>query len=321
VLPYTLNPMIDSYFPALRTGYAEKREMRPLLAVLDNFDAPSGELPHGEIVESVMLLHGRLKDEEIQNLHGDSAAPFDFHDLIAVPAEQLVDGFDALTVGTTASFYNMVTDNLRLLMEEQPSVRVVNVSQSQTPARLIEPFLGPIEKNAKFRGKLAKGLHLTEDATAAEVISSLLEHTEEMVHSDPDIVAAGARYQDAARQAYGKGIVNVIAAGNQGALAGTLSQMGVHTTPATFRSLLVNDWVTVVGAATRDSQPSKLNSPQSGIEVYALGEQLPFQARGIRARVDGTSVAAPLIASQAAATLKQHPEWTATQLEHDIRFG
>ena len=60
--------MTTSPFSALRTGYAERREAKPLVALVDNFD--QGSPPHGEITESVMLMHGGLHDEEIQRMHG-----------------------------------------------------------------------------------------------------------------------------------------------------------------------------------------------------------------------------------------------------------
>ncbi|MFA5509185.1 MAG: hypothetical protein WC423_27430, partial [Vulcanimicrobiota bacterium] len=40
-------------FPAIRTGYAEPKESRPKVAVMDNFRGSEAEPTHGEMVESV----------------------------------------------------------------------------------------------------------------------------------------------------------------------------------------------------------------------------------------------------------------------------
>ena len=111
-----------------------------------------------------------------------------------------------------------------------------------------------------------------------------------------------------------------IAAGNQGELARSLGEMGVKTSPETFRSILLNDWVTVVGAATAQGTPASLNSPDSGVEVYALGENVPVRIHNQTGLANGTSVSTPLIASQAAATFKAHPDWTPHQLEQEMLY-
>lgn len=307
-------------FPAMRTGLAERREKKPLVAVVDNFRDSETTTSHGEITESVMLTHGRLKDEEIQRLHGESGAPFPPQVVVEAPAEQTLAAYSTFSIGATTSFFNMVSDNIDFVLQEQPTIRVINQSQSQTPGRLAEPFLGFLSDSEEFRSHMASGLGLEADAPAPKVISSLLDFTEVLLQEHPVAKQAKERYTLSAKRAYDKGVVNVIAAGNQGPLASSLQEAGVKAGPGAFRSVLVNDYVTVVGAATAEGQLSQITSPDSGYEVLALGEGVPFSVDGQTALANGTSVATPLIASQAADTVKRHPDWGVAQIENDM-FG
>lgn len=309
-----------SRYPALRSGYAEKKESRPSVALVDNFREGSG-IAHGQITESVLILHGGLRDEDIQRLHGESGAPFDPQLLLDCPKDEFVEAFDAFTVGATASFLNMVSDNLDLVSAELPSVRVLNQSQSQTPARLVEPFLQPIFDQPEFRSRLAEALELAPQAEAKQVVTSLLAHTEVTLASNPELFEAKERYAQSSKDAFEQGLVNVIAGGNQGAFATKLSELGVETTPNAFRSVLLNNYVTVVGAATADGKIASLNSPNAGVEVYALGENVQFSVNGQNLAANGTSVAAPLVSGRAAQLVAQHPQWTAQEVEGALLAG
>ena len=319
---YILNSTMTeiSRYPALRSGYAEKKESRPSVALVDNFREDSG-IAHGQVTESVLILHGGLRDEDIQRLHGESGAPFDPQLLLDCPKDQLVEAYDAFTVGATASFLNMVSDNLDLVSSELPSVRVLNQSQSQTPARLVEPFLQPIFGQPEFRSRLAEALELPAQAEPKQVVTSLLAHTEATLTSNPELSEAKERYALSSKLAFEQGLVNVVAGGNQGIFAAKLSELGVEASPNAFRSVLLNDYVTVVGAATADGKIATLNSPNAGIEVYALGENVPFSVNGQNLAANGTSVAAPLVAGRAAQLVAQHPQWSAQEIEGALLTG
>lgn len=313
--------MVSSSFPAIRTGYAEPKEKAPRVAVMDNFRDADSQLAHGEICESVMMLHGGLQDQEIQRLHAESGPQVWPQDVIEAPADQVLSAYDTFAAQATISFYNMVSDNLRLVLDEQPSVRVINQSQSQTPVRLMEPFLKPLFEQGEFRQRLAQELDMDPSSPPGRVISQLLDHTEGLLTEDSAVAEARERYTATAREAFEKGVLNVVAGGNQGVLASQLQQAGVQTSPASYRSILLNDFVTVVGAATGSGAKADLNSPNAGVEVYALGEGVTFKDGEQVLAANGTSVATPLIASQAADTVRRHPEWSAAQVKQDILFG
>ena len=306
-------------FPALKTGYAEPKERTPKVAILDSFRADDARPAHGEMVESVMLTHGGLKDEDIQRYHAESGPFISPQDVLEAPDGRLLESYAYFSRGAGASFLNMVSDNLEQVMWEQPSVRVVNQSQSQTPARIAEPFFQAVFEDPQFRERLAARLELPSDSPAPKVASSLLKLTEGILTHDKGVNVAKERYESIAKAAYEKGIVQVIAAGNQGSLSSWLQEQGVESGGQSFRSLLVNDWVTVVGGATADGKISKITSPGAGAEVFALGENVPFRLGGRTLAASGTSLAAPLISSFAVQILEQNPEWGAGQVEARMR--
>lgn len=301
---------------ALRTGYAEKIEKKPLVALADSFRVAENGA-HGEITESVLLLHGKLDETEIQRLHAESGAPLEPQTVLSAPSGQILERFDRFAAGAATSFLDMTSDNLQLVMGEMPSVRVISQSQSQTPTRILEPFLGAIKDNPEFRDRLAEELKL-EDPSVGSVLSGLTSHTEYMLRDDETVQDAAERYETLAKAAYDKGIVNLIAGGNQGALAREFDALGATTSPSAFRSVLVNEYVTVVGAARADGKESDVNSPNASVEVYGLGEQVPVLVQGQSALANGTSVATPLVAGQALDLLKKNPEWTAFQVENEL---
>lgn len=311
---------MDMKFPAMRTGYAEPREVKPKVAVFDNFREDSEPVAHGEMVESVMMMHGGLKGSEIQRYHAESGAPISPLDVLESPSEHVLEAYLHFSRGATASFFHMVSDNLEQVMREQPDLKVVNQSQSQTPARLLEPFLAPLAQDSEFREKLAQRLGLAREASVPQVTGAMLRLTEVVVSHDKDIGEARKRYDEVSHRAFESGIVNVIAAGNQGPLAASLREQGVETSENSFRSILVNDWVTVVGGATADSKVSAITSPDSGAELYALGEKVPFRLGDQVVMGNGTSLSAPLIASYAVQILDQNPGLSPDQVEARMKL-
>lgn len=286
---------------------------------MDNFRSSEAEPAHGEMVESVMLTHGGLRDQDIQRYHAESGPFVSPQEVVESPAEKLLETYTYFARGATASFYNMVCDNLEQVMTKQPEVKVVNQSQSLTPARIAEPFLQPVMEDQNFRARMAGPLGLPADSAGALVASRLLKLTETIVAKDREIESVRARYEEVSRQAYESGIVNVVAAGNQGVLASSLEAQGVQTSADTFRSVLVNDWVTVVGGATSDGKVSRITSPNSGAEVFALGENVPFRIDGQTLTASGTSLSAPLIASYAVLLQEQNPELGPAQIEAQMK--
>lgn len=302
---------------ALRTGYAEKKEVQPKVALVDNFRNADTSLAHGEITDSVLTIHGQLEDSDVQRLHGETAPPFHPTEVYEAPAEEILGKYTNFVTGAATSFLDMTSDNIELVLNEMPSVKVISQSQSQTPTRLVQTFLDPLQNDADFRSRIAKGLGLESDSLG-QVLSSLTQHTETALRQSELVQDASKRYEQLAEQAYDAGVSNIIAGGNQGELAEQFKAYGAETSPSAFRSILVNDHVTVVGASTKDGQVASLNSPNAGVEVYALGEAVPFKADGQVQYANGTSVSTPLVAGQAVKVLNSNPDFSVFQVENAL---
>lgn len=301
----------------LSTGYAEPRERAPRLAILDDFDGDPNGFPHGQAVESVLLSHSNLTPDQIQRMQNEPPQA----DLVKLMRQDNMDflsAFRTMTARNLAGFYGSTAQNLRTILQEQPSVQVISQSQGETTARQLESIFDGVINNEAFRQGVAQALG-QPGASPAELCKGLLDEADAISGKDPLVRQARQEYQLAAREAYNHGVTYVVAAGNHGALARELEGMGVETSPSAFRNILVCDYTTVVGANDAQGRESSLNSPHSGIEVRALGENIAWNSEDGRSGVNsGTSFAAPIVAGQILRELEANPKLTPFQLENKL---
>ena len=301
----------------LATGYAEPKERAPRLAQLDDFDGDPKGFPHGQAVESVLLSHSHLTPDQVQRMQNEPPQA-DLTKLIKEDKLDFLTAFRAMTARNLAGFYSATATNLHTIVQEQPGVQVISQSQGETTARQLELIFDGINNNQAFRQGVAQTLG-QPGATPAEICKTLLQEADAVAGKDPLVQQARQQYQLAARAVYDKGITYLVAAGNHGAFARDLEQMGVETSPSAFRNILVCDYTTVVGANDAQGKESSLNSPHSGIEVRALGEDLAWNSEDGQSGVhSGTSFATPIVAGQMLQELDSDPKLTPFQLENKL---
>ncbi|MBN9418864.1 MAG: S8 family serine peptidase [Candidatus Eremiobacteraeota bacterium] len=301
----------------LATGYAEPRERAPRLAMLDDFDGDPNGFPHGQAVESVLLSHSDLTPDQVQRMQNEPPQA-DLTKLVKENKLDFVTAFRTMTARNLAGFYTATAQNLQTILHEQPTVQVISQSQGETTARQLEMVFDGVVNNQAFRQGVAQTLG-QPGATATEVCKALLDEADAVAGKDPLVQKARQEYQLAAREAYNQGVTYVVAAGNHGAFARQLENMGVEASSSAFRNILVCDYATVVGANDAQGQESSLNSPHAGIEVRALGEDIAWNtAEGQSGVNSGTSFATPIVAGEILRELDKNPKLTPFQLENKL---
>lgn len=301
----------------LSNGYAEPRERAPRVAVLDDFDGDPKGFPHGQAVESVLLSHSDLKADQVQRIQNDSPQA-DLTKLIKQDKLDFLTAFRTMTAQNLTGFYTATAANLQMIVREQPSVQVISQSQGETTAHQLEMFFDGVLDNPTFRQSVGRALGQPE-ATPAQICKTLMDEADAVAGKDPQVQEARQKYQLAAREVYNQGVTYVVAAGNHGGFARDLEGLGVETSPSAFRNILVCDYTTVVGANDAQGQESRLNSPHSGIEVRALGENLDWRADDGQTGVQsGTSFATPIVVGQMLRELDANPPLTPFQLENKL---
>lgn len=302
-----VNPQVQQLSPR---GRAEKKEVAPKLAILDDFDGDPAGFPHGQAVESVLFSNSELADSDVQRYQNDAPQT----DLAKLMNERGLDfhtAYRTVVSRNIAHFYLQTTMNLRQIMTEQPEIKVVSQSQGETPGRLLETLFSQIQKNQNLRNHATHSLGLEPDASLKDICQQLLNSADQVMAGNEICQKAQAEYTKTTKELYDRGVTYLVAAGNHGEMGQVMQQIGVQPGPASFRNVLVNDYVTVVGANDKEGNPATLNSPASAIEVSRVGVDLPWQAGegfdqdGV---ASGTSFATPIAAGEAVKFLDQNPQ-------------
>lgn len=301
------------------TGYAEKRETAPRVALFDSFEGADTGTAHGEIVESVLLDAGRLTDPDVQRMHCAYTTDFPPERVLTAPAEELAETYKTFVTQAGVRFLEATTANLERVLDELPTVRVVSQSQSQSPGRLVEMFFGPLTEDPDFQARARAAFDVPSDQPLEKLLERLFEVTETTLRQSPETRQAEGAYAQQARKAYERGVLQVVPAGNLGAFATRVEGMGVATSPSAYRSLLVNDYTTVVGSLDQSGAEAGLNSPRAGTEVLAPGIGIAWSDGPLEGAGDGTSLSVPIVAGRAATLFQEHPDWTPFQVENALQ--
>lgn len=302
--------------PQLANGYAEPKEAAAKVALFDDFDGENLgteiNFPHGQAVESILLSHSELKDQDVQRVQ-NAPPSTDINQLMQEKHLPFDQAFRAMVARNIAKFYLTTTINVRNILNENPTVKVISQSQGETSARQVEQLFPNLANNPKTLSTVAQHFQLPAEASLKEVCQALLNEADRISSSNEVCQKARQEFVKAAKEAQDRGVTYLVAAGNHGDFGRELESIGVEASASAFRNVLVNDHVTVVGATDAQGNPSTLNSPNARIEVYALGENLPWHVGedlnrdGVNS---GTSFATPIVAGKAAQIYQHQPSVT-----------
>lgn len=311
----------------LFTGYAEKREAAPKVALLDNFMEAETSTAHGETTESVLLHQGGLSDADIQRYQSVTGHPIPVEAVLQAPTEKLGGTLRAHVAIAGALLLKATAENLRQIQREQPSIEVISQSQSQSPVRVAQPFYEAASQDPEFRNRLGKALGLQEGAGLYEVAEQLFATSEKFLRDEDAVKEARQEYLQAARPLHQRGVVHLLAAGNLGEFASQMESRGVQFSPSAFRSILVSDFTTVVGSLDSEGNIASFTSPGARTDVLAPGVGIAFQdptpGPGQDPNqihyADGTSLSVPLVAGEVVQLKQGHPGWGPFEIEASLQ--
>ena len=311
----------------LRTGYAEKRESAPKVALLDNFENTETSTAHGEMTESVLLRSGHLEDADVQRYHCGNGNPIPAEAVLQAPANKLGGLLRAHVALSGALLLKATAEDLRQIASEQPSVQVISQSQSQSPVRVAQPFYEAAAQDPEFRQRLGTALGLPPQASLLEVAEQLFTTSEKFLRDEDAVKEARQEYLQAERALYDRGVVHLLAAGNLGEFSTQLEAKGVQFSPSAFRSILTSDFSTVVGSLDEQGQIASYTSPRAGTDVLAPGNQIAFsdptpgpgQIPNEVLYANGTSLSVPLVAGQVVSLQESHPGWGPFEVETHLQ--
>lgn len=301
---------------------AEPKERSPKVAIFDYFNDEEG-VRHGDRVESILLRSGGLDDSQVQN-YLNTYERDDFDEVVNAPTEELMGRVQAYTEQTVAGFLQATTTNLNMVMTEDKGIRVINQSQSQSPGRIAKPFVEKILTDEKFRMGVKDALGLNRRAFRSTVAEEFLAKMNETFSSSEPIQLATEAYRETAQRAYDAGIVHVVTAGNLGTVEAEYRNHGIETPEGTFRSVLANEFTTIVGATDsqgtttfRDDRAAIFSSVDAGAEfsMHGVNVGVPPYEDDSKEFSSGTSYAAPQVSALVNDMLEANPKLTVADVE------
>jgi hypothetical protein len=303
--------------------YAERKELRPRVAIFDGF-AEGKEAPqHGDNVEKVVLSTSRLKDKDVQNFQNSYQRETTEEAVFKAPAQDLLGVLTSYTEQTVTGFLQATARNLDTVVESK-TIRVVNQSQSQCVARVSRPFIEKLESDEEFRGTVKQALGLPLRAHTDTVAEALLGQVKKTFDESDKIARAQKDYRRSAKRAYDQGVVHVVTAGNLGRLTESWESKGINAPEGAYRSLLATEYATIVGATdsrgtttVRDDRAASFTSVYAGTEFSMHGVNVEVVSKDPRKDMhsNGTSFAAPQLTGLISEMIRANPKLGVAQIE------
>ena len=141
----------------------KKMEHSPKVAILDFFYENDTDVNHGDQVESIVLGTSGLSDADVQN-YQNSVPRVTPAWVVDVTGDEFLKRVDYYTEKSGVALLDITTKNLSSIIEDENSqIRVINESQSQSPAQVAQPFINYMLENETFLKETKKALSLKQD--------------------------------------------------------------------------------------------------------------------------------------------------------------
>lgn len=299
------------------------------VVVLDDFTNASraGVTTHGELVETELLRN----QPGLQVTRGQVALDGDQSAIL----QGRTGSLDQFFRGQFRTRLDNASDAWAQLLEAPGGRAVIHQSQGASQSRAVEPLWGRAQGDLGFRNQLERQLGLPTSSgqqmtgeERARLLRTLVSRSDSIHRRDPAVRESIEELRLLQSEAAERGHVHVISAGNQGALAREMQQLGVPIPQGFFRNELVSPDSIVVGAAddgTRQARSEQaprvadIASPNAGAMISADAVDRPMMVEGQLQHHSGSSYAAPQVSSLVIDMLREHPDLTRDEVLGRLR--
>lgn len=185
---------------------------------------------------------------------------------------------------------------------------VLGQSQGASESRVVESLWNKAQHDAEFRAALEA--QLGEGA----LLQKLVDRVHEVRLEDQGLAALRHEVHELGARLDQAGLIRVMSAGNQGALARTARDLGVTLPPDFFTNDLADPATILVGAADGD-QAAAIASPDAGALVSADAVDRNLCVEGKVERHTGSSYAQPQVSRRVDEMLRENPGLTRAEVE------
>jgi hypothetical protein len=299
---------------------AEDREENATVAVIDYFGEDGEDPEHGDLVESILMDHSGLTEEQIQRYRAGGVPGIS--ELAEASPEEFGQALDDYVEGWSTGLLDASSDAIEdILSDENTSIRTINQSLGAPEIRIAGEIANRLKSDPAFRERFLDYAGLDSEASEREVMQALVDEVSDSRRSNETIAESKERYDSLVREAYDRGITTIDSSGNYGRFARELEELGVETDDEFHTDLLNNPLVLSVGgtdsngtAALEDDEVSGFTSPNAGADIAAQGSEVTTVIDGQEHSGGGTSFSAPQVAAAAAVLAERYPELSAAQI-------
>ena len=307
----------------LRVGPAERRERAPRIAVFDTFAEPGQRPEHGNKVESIIRQSGGWSDAAVQNYHNSYELDVSTSDVLEAGPDQFRKKLKKLTEQKVSRLYRATAENLKSIVEDETStIQVINQSQSQSPGRIARPIIEQLDHDADLRSTLREVYKLPSNCHKRDLAEAVVDDINGTFRFSGAIHQAQRIYNNQAKKAHERGIVQVVTSGNLGEHSSTLNEWNVEVPQDYYRSVFANEYTTIVGAVDgrgtvtlRDDRAAPFSSIQAGAEFGMNGVNVGWETVDRHGDSDGTSFAAPQVTGVVAEMKNANPSLSVDDIE------
>jgi hypothetical protein len=285
--------------------------VQPTLAIIDAFEGPQS---HGSLVDAVLHQSTTAPTLKLSHKIREDMTGLVFTEDQAEFNQFITDVLQELP----AQALRQVSQQLdKIANDPKSKVTTVNLSLAVSKAARFQMLERVAGQDLEVRSRMHQFLGLPESAPAPQFTQKLVEKVESLYDQSSSLREARQEYATILDKLEQRNVTVVVAAGNEGELQQPFQRDGIVTSPSFFTNLFSAPQTITVGAV--DGAQQIWNESNPGADVLAAGVQVPIRVGQQQAHHDGTSFAAPKVASLIDQMKKLQPHLSRSQILEILR--